>query len=63
MKLLAVSAGMRRQIPQWNECAVRSIAATWSWPEQLKLWRGLKKELHREMALACRASHLTGTQR
>jgi len=34
-----------------TECAVRSIATKWSWPEQLKLWSGLKKELHLEMAL------------
>jgi len=33
-----------------TECAVRSIAAEWSWPEQLKLWSGLKKHLHLEMA-------------
>jgi hypothetical protein len=34
-----------------TECAVRSIAAAWSWPEQMKLWRGLKQELRLEMAL------------
>jgi hypothetical protein len=28
-----------------TENAVRSIAATWSWSEQLKLWGDLKKEL------------------
>ena len=28
-----------------TENAVRSIAATWSWSEQLKLWDSLKKEL------------------
>ena len=28
-----------------TENAVRSIAGTWSWAEQLKLWDGLKKEL------------------
>jgi hypothetical protein len=28
-----------------TERAVRSIAARWSWPEQLKLWGSLKKEL------------------
>jgi hypothetical protein len=28
-----------------TENAVRSIAARWSWPEQLKLWDSLKKEL------------------
>ena len=34
-----------------SERAVRSIAARWSWPEQLKLWNGLKKELHLETAV------------
>jgi len=34
-----------------TECAVRSVAAKWSWPEQLKLWNGLKKELRLESAL------------
>src|SRR3954452_20532263 len=29
-----------------TERAVRSIAARWSWSEQLKLWDSLKKELH-----------------
>jgi hypothetical protein len=33
-----------------TECAVRSIAAKWSWPEQLKLWRSLKKELRLDTA-------------
>jgi len=28
-----------------TENAVRSIAARWSWPEQLKLWDSVKKEL------------------
>jgi hypothetical protein len=36
-----------------TEHAVRSIAAKWSWSEQLKLWRGLKKELHLELPLEC----------
>jgi hypothetical protein len=31
-----------------TENAVRSIAAKWSWSEQLKLWGCLKKELHLE---------------
>ena len=31
-----------------TECAVRSIAASCSWPEQLKLWSDLKKQLHLE---------------
>jgi hypothetical protein len=31
-----------------TENAVRSIAARWSWPEQLKLWDSLKKELRLE---------------
>ena len=35
-----------------TECAVRSVAAKWSWPEQLKLWIGLKEELHLETSLA-----------
>src|SRR6266699_7228499 len=34
-----------------TECAVRSVAAKWSWPEQLKLWNALKKELHLETAV------------
>jgi hypothetical protein len=38
-----------------TECAVRSIAATWSWPEQLQRWSALKKELHLETALECSA--------
>ena len=29
-----------------TECAVRRIAATWSWPEQLNLWSDLKKQLY-----------------
>ena len=29
-----------------TEHAVRSIAARWSWSEQLKLWDRLKNELH-----------------
>jgi hypothetical protein len=33
-----------------TECAVRSIAAKWSWPEQLELWSGLKKELRLDTA-------------
>ena len=33
-----------------SERAVRSVAAKWSWPEQLKLWNSLKKELHLEIA-------------
>lgn len=31
-----------------SECAVRRIAMKWSWPEQLKLWSSLKKELRIE---------------
>jgi hypothetical protein len=34
-----------------TERAVRPIAARWSWPEQLKLWASLKKELHLETAV------------
>ena len=34
-----------------TEHAVRSIAAKWSWSEQLKLWRCLKKELRLETAV------------
>ena len=29
-----------------TEHAARRIAVRWSWPEQLELWNGLKKELH-----------------
>ena len=35
-----------------TENAVRSIAATWSWSEQLKLWDDLKKELLLETVVA-----------
>ena len=34
-----------------TENAVRSIAATWSWSEQLILWATLKKELRLETAV------------
>ena len=33
-----------------TECALRRIAGKWSWPEQLKLWSSLKKELQLETA-------------
>ena len=36
---------------QLTEHAVRSIAAKWSWPEQLTLWGGLKKKLRLETAV------------
>ena len=35
-----------------TEHAVRSIAGTWSWAEQLKLWGDLKKELLLETVVA-----------
>jgi hypothetical protein len=35
-----------------TENAVRSIAGTWSWSEQLKLWGCLKKELLLETVVA-----------
>jgi hypothetical protein len=35
-----------------TENAVRSIAATWSWSEQLKFWGDLKKELLLETVVA-----------
>ncbi len=62
MKLIWLAPAIQREIlylpdcggrHPLTECAVRSIAATWSWPEQLRLWSGLKKELHLEMALEC----------
>jgi hypothetical protein len=34
-----------------TECAVRSVAAKWSWTEQLKLWNCLKRELRMETAV------------
>ena len=34
-----------------TECAVRAIAVKWSWPEQLRLWGSLKKNLRLETAV------------
>jgi len=33
-----------------TECAVRAIAAKWSWAEQMELWSRLKKDLRLEIA-------------
>jgi hypothetical protein len=35
-----------------TEHALRSIATTWSWSEQVKLWSNLKKELRLETVVA-----------
>ncbi len=55
MKLLWLAPAIQEEILDLPSCngrypvterAVRSIAATWSWPEQLKLWSDLKKQLY-----------------
>ena len=60
MKLIWLAPAIQREIlylpgcggrHPLTECVVRSIAATWSWPEQLKRWSALKKELHLETAV------------
>ena len=59
MKLIWLAPAIQQEILNLPGCggryplterAVRLIAAEWSWPEQLKLWSGLKKELHLEPA-------------
>jgi hypothetical protein len=60
MKLIWLAPAIQREIlylpgcggrHPLTECAVRSIAAMWSWPEQLQRWSALKKELHLETAV------------
>src|ERR1035438_6424837 len=46
-----------------TENAVRSIAATWSWSEQLKLWDGLKKELRLGTAAGAQYESRTGIEK
>ena len=56
MKLIWLAPTIQQEIlnlPSRNgrhpltEHAVRRIAGRWSWPQQLELWNGLKKELYR----------------
>jgi hypothetical protein len=60
MKLIWLAPAIQQEIlylPGYNgrypitESAVRSIAGEWWWPEQLKLWSGLKKKLSTGSAL------------
>jgi hypothetical protein len=62
MKLIWLAPAIQREIlclpgcggrHPLTECAVRSIAATWSWPGQLERWSALKKELRLETVWEC----------
>ena len=72
MKLIWLAPAIQEEIPWLPGCgtrypltenAVRSIAGTWSWSEQLKLWDGLKKELRLETTVGAQYESRTGIEK